>query len=135
MRRRRETTMEERFLRTGAVQPETDRREHPFLRMVVRGLLRLAVYLLVAISAVGGLGLLIGWWRDGDMTKNVSYTYYISGVAIIIWALVTGGRQTKWRGELGEDLGPGGGTVNEAALLVLVALVLLVCGAVVESQF
>jgi hypothetical protein len=135
MRRRRDATMEERFLRTGAVQPETDRRERPFPRMVVRGLVRLAVYLVVAISAAGGLGVLVAWWRGGDMTKTVSFTYYLSGVALLIWALATGGRQTQWRGEFGEDLGPGGATVNEAALQVFVALVLLVCGAVVEAQF
>src|SRR5688572_24844638 len=103
--------MEERFLRTGAVQPETGRPERPFLRMVVAGLLRLAVYLAIAIALVGGLGLLIGWWRGGDMTRTVSYTYYISGVAIIGWAMLTGGRRVHYRGELGEDLGPGGATI------------------------
>jgi hypothetical protein len=126
--------MEERFLRTGAVQPEAERRKHPFLRMIAAGLLRLAAYLAVAISLAGGLGLVIGWWRGGDMTKAVAYTYYISGVAIIVWALLTGGRRVRYVGELGEDLGPGDGTINESALLLVVAVVLLICGAVVESQ-
>ena len=136
MRRRRDAaTMEERFLRSGAVQPEAARREHPFLRMVAAGLLRLGAYLAIAAALAGGLGLLIGWWRGGDMTKAVAYTYYISGVAIIVWAMLSGGRRIQYRGELGEDLGPGGGTMNESALLLVVAVVLLACGAVVESQF
>jgi hypothetical protein len=135
MRRRREASMEERFLATGAVQPDADRREHSFGRMLAAGLVRLAVYLAAAIATTAGIGLLVGWWRGGDMTKNVAYAYYISGVAIIVWAMATGGRQVQWRGEYGEDLGPGGATINESALLLVVAVVLLVCGGVVEARF
>jgi hypothetical protein len=135
MRRRREATMEERFLASGSVQPDADRREHTFLRLLGAGLLRLAAYLAVAVAVAGGLGLLIGWLRGGDLAKSVSYTYYLSGVAVIIWAMATGGRQVQWRGEHGEDLGSGGGTINESALLLVVAVVLLVCGGVVEAQF
>jgi multisubunit Na+/H+ antiporter MnhB subunit len=135
LRRRREATMEERFLATGAVQPHADRREHTFARLVAAGLLRLAVYLVVALALAAGVGLLFGWWRGSDMATTVSYAYYISGVAIVIWALATGGRQVQWRGEYGEDLGPGGTTINASALLLVVAVVLLVAGAVVEARF
>lgn len=98
--------MEERFLRGGAVYAEPERHEHTLLRMVGKGLLRLAGLLSVAAAVTAGAG----------------------------FALVSGGRRVHYRGELGEDLGTGGGSIDEGMLLILAAFFLLGLGVLVESQ-
>ena len=127
--------MEERFLRTGAVQPARERRAHPFLRMVAKGLVRLALLLAAAAAITAALGLLIGWLRGDDLSKALAYAFYIGGILVFLLALFTGGRRVRHRGDLGEDLGEGGsGTINEGALMIFVAFFLLALGVLVESQ-
>jgi hypothetical protein len=134
LRRVPEATMEERFLGGGAVHPEAERREHTFLRMLGRGLLRLAGLLFAAAAITAGLGLLIGWLRGDDLWTAVAYAFYIGGIAVFGFALLSGGRRVHYRGDLGEDLGTGGGAINEGALMILVAFFLLGLGVLVESQ-
>lgn len=126
--------MQERFLAGGAIQPKADRREHAFLRMVGTGLLRLAGLLAAAAAITAGLGLLVGWLRGDDLWTALAYAFYIGGVAVFGFALVSGGRRVHYRGELGEDLGTGGGGINEGALMIVVAFFLLGLGVLVESQ-
>jgi Na+(H+)/acetate symporter ActP len=100
--------MEERFLGGAPIHAEPTRRERPFLRMVAMGLARLAGLVAVAAAIAAGAGLLIGWLRGDDLWTAVTYSLYIGGVILVGLALFGGGRQVQWRGELGEDLGPGG---------------------------
>jgi hypothetical protein len=134
VRRRREETMEERFIHGAPVQPEAERRERPFLRMVGLGLARLAGLIAAAAAITAGAGLLIGWLRGDDLWTAVTYAFYIGGVALVGFAMLTGGRQVQWRGELGEGLGPGGGTISQSAVIVFIGIVLLLLGVLVESQ-
>ena len=126
--------MEERFLAGAPIHAETTRRERPFLRMVGMGLARLVGLIAVAAAIAAGAGLLIGWLRGDDLWTAVTYALYIGGVILVGFALLGGGRQVQWRGEFGEDLGPGGGTISQSALMVFIGIVLLLLGVLVESQ-
>jgi hypothetical protein len=126
--------MEERFLSGAPVHPEAELRERPFLRMVALGLARLAGLVAVAAAIAAGFGLLIGWLRGDDLWTAVTYAFYVGGVMLVGFAMLSGGRQVQWRGELGEDLGPGGGTISQSALMVLVGIALLLLGVLVDSQ-
>jgi hypothetical protein len=126
--------MEERFLGGAPVHAEAKRREWPFLRMVGMGLARLVGLIAVAAAIAAGAGLLIRWLRGDDLWTAVTYALYIGGVILVGFALLGGGRQVQWRGELGEDLGPGGGTISQSALMVFIGIVLLLLGVLVESQ-
>jgi hypothetical protein len=127
--------MEDRFLGTGAVHPETEKRERPLLRIVAVGLARLVGLVAAAAAVAAGFGLVIGWLRGDDLWTAVTYAFYIGGVLLVAFAMLGGGRgEVQWRGELGEDLGPGGSTISQGVLMIFVGLVLLALGVLLESQ-
>ena len=126
--------MAERFLHGAPVQPEAERRERPFLRMVGLGLARLVGLIAAAAAIAAGIGLAIGWLRGDDLWTAVTYAFYLGGVILVAFAVLAGGREVHWRGELGEDLGPSGGTISQSALMVFIGIVLLLLGVLVESQ-
>jgi hypothetical protein len=126
--------MEERFLGGAPIHAKPTRPEHSFLRMVGLGFARLVGLIAVAAAIAAGAGLLIGRLRGDDLWTAATYGLYIGGVVLVGFALLGGGRQVQWRGEYGEDLGPGGGTISQSALMVLIGLVLLLLGVLVESQ-
>jgi hypothetical protein len=126
--------MEERFLHGAPVQPEAKRREWPFLRMVGLGLARLAGLIAAAAAIAAAVGLVVGWLRGDDLWTAVTYAFYIGGVVLVAFAALSGGREVQWRGELGEDLGRGGGTLNQSAVMIFVGLALIALGVLVESQ-
>ena len=125
--------MEDRFLGGAPIHADPARRERPFLRMIGMGLARLVGLIALAAAIAAGAGLLIGWLRGDDLWTAVTYAFYIGGVLLVGFAIL-GGRQVQWRGEYGEDLGPGGGTVSQGALMVFIGIVLLLLGVLVESQ-
>ena len=126
--------MEERFLHGAPVQPEAERRERPFLRMVGLGLARLVGLIAAAAAIAAAIGLAIGWLRGDDLWTAVTYAFYLGGVILVAFAVLGGGREVHWRDELGEDLGPGGGTISQSALMVFIGIALLLLGVLVESQ-
>ena len=126
--------MEERFLHGAPVQREAERRKRPFLRMVGLGLARLVGLIVAAAAIAAGIGLAIGWLRGDDLWTAVTYAFYLGGVILVAFAVLGGGREVNWRGELGEDLGPGGGTISQSALMVFIGIALLLLGVLVESQ-
>lgn len=94
----------------------------------------MAGLLSVAAAVTAGAGLLIGWLRGDDLWTAVACAFYVGGIAVFGFALVSGGRRVHYRGDLGEDLGTGGGSINEGMLLILAAFFLLGLGVLVESQ-
>ena len=125
MRRRRESSLEERFLRHGAVEPE--RRRAPgtdLVRFLLAGVLRFAVLVVVAGAVSLGLALLVGWQRGSDPAEAAAWGFYAGGIVLVGFALVSGGRSTHRRGEHGEDLGssPAAGPVYIAVGVALLAL-------------
>jgi hypothetical protein len=96
MPRRRDQTMQERFLRVaGGVHPPP-RKRIVFPRWIVAGLLRLLVWVLLASAASVGLALLIGHFRGTDPSRSVPLGLYLGGAALCILAAVgtAGGRST-----------------------------------------
>jgi hypothetical protein len=132
MRRRRETTMEERFLTTGAVQPEAERRERPFVAMIAKGLLRLASYLGVAAAITAAIGLFVGWTRGGDYAQSLVYAYYLGGVAILVFGLLGGGHQIR-DDEFIRDY-EDRGQLSRGALMLVIGFFLIAVGVLIESQ-
>jgi hypothetical protein len=112
--------MEERFLREGAIEPPAGRRRMPaFLRFLWAGLVRLVVYTAVATAIAGGLGVVWGLLRGSDdLLHSFVLGLWIGGAAMVTIAALTGGRDIRYRGDLGEDLGKGGGAEMGAILAV-----------------
>jgi hypothetical protein len=131
-RRRREPSLEERFLRTGAVEPERHRRGAvpSFVRLVVAGLARFAVMVAVAAAVAGGVGLLFGHLRGGDPERWLTLGLYLGGALLIVGALITGGRERRYVGDLGEDLGSSGAG---APAFVAVGVALICLGIAAET--
>ncbi len=119
--------MEERFLRSGAVEPRAERRRLPgFVRFVGAGLLRLFAWTTVAVAITGGAGLAWGALRDSDdLLRSFTLGLYVGGAAMVGLALLSGGRDIEYRGDLGEKLGPGGGGGVGAVALVGVLVILV----------
>jgi hypothetical protein len=124
-RRREEASMEERFLGTGAVEPHAERRRVPeFVRFIAAGILRLAVYTAIAAAIAGGGGLVWGALRGSDdLLHSFVVGLWVGGTAMVVVAALTGGREIQYRGDLGEDLGKGGGAGMVAILVVGIILI------------
>jgi hypothetical protein len=94
MRRRREQSMEQRFLRGGAVTPERARRSvSPTAAMIVRGLARFAAFVATAVAVSVGVALLIGWLTGSNLWRSALLGLYFGGAVLIIFPLLSwGGR-------------------------------------------
>ena len=76
--------MEDRFLHTGAVQPDKREREPRVPRhWLVAGLMRLAFILALAVGASVALGFLLGSWRGWGTTQSIATGLYLGGSALI----------------------------------------------------
>jgi hypothetical protein len=120
--------MEDRFLREGAIEPRAERRRVPgVIRVLAAGIRRLVIYTVIAGAIAGGLGLVWGLLRGSDdLLHSFVLGLWIGGAAMFAIAALTGGRDIQYRGELGEDLGKGGGP--EMAAILAVGLVLIGIG-------
>lgn len=120
--------MEDRFLREEAIEPRAERREVPgFIRFLAAGLRRLVVYTVIAGAITGGLGLVWGLIRGSDdLVHSFVLGLWLGGAAMVAIAALTGGRDIRYRGELGEDLGEGGGA--EMGSILAVGLILIGIG-------
>ena len=127
MRRRNRDSMEERFMRTGAVEPRAERREVPgVVRFLGAGLLRLFAYTAVAVALAGGAGVAWGLVSGSDdLVRSFTLGLYVGGAAMVALGLLSAGRPIEYRGEYGESLGPGGGSGTGAIVVVGVIVVLL----------
>jgi hypothetical protein len=125
MRRRDGASLEERFLGAGAVEPRADRRRVPgFVRLLAAGILRLVVYTAIAAAIAGVGGLVWGALRGSDdLLHSFVVGLWVGGAAMVGIAALTGGRDVQYRGELGEDLGKGGGAGMVAILVVGIILI------------
>lgn len=87
MRRRAdERSMEERFLRSGAVQPEDEpRRRHPRTEFLLTDLKRFAIFTVGAGALAAGLGLLAGWLTDGDLLRYTTLGLYAGGALLVLY--------------------------------------------------
>jgi hypothetical protein len=84
IRRKREETMQERFLAgIGAIHPET-RKRSGFPRWLAVGVLRLLLWVLVVSAICVGLGLLIGHFRGSDPSRSVPVSLYIGGATLML---------------------------------------------------
>lgn len=120
--------MEDRFLREGAIEPRPQRRRLPvFVGVIAAGLMRLATYTAIAAAIAGGLGVVWGLLRGSDdLLHSFVLGLWIGGAAMVTIAALTGGRDIQYRGELGEDLGKGGGA--EMGAILAVGLILIGIG-------
>ena len=120
--------MEDRFLREGAIEPRAERREVPgFIRLLAAGIRRLVTYTVIAGAITGGLGLVWGLIRGSDdLLHSFVLGLWLGGAAMFGIAALTGGRDIRYRGELGEDLGEGGG--SEMGAILAVGLILIGIG-------
>ena len=124
--------MEERFLRTGSVEPRAERRQVPRLaRFLGAGLLRLVVWTAIAAGIAGGGGLAYGLLSGADdLWRSFTLGLYFGGAAMVILGLLSAGRPIEYRGPLGESLGRGGGAGT--GVVVLVGVVIILLGTAVE---
>lgn len=119
--------MEDRFLREGAIEPRAERRQVPGFIRLAAGIRRLVIYTVIAGAITGGLGLVWGLLRGSDdLMHSFVLGLWIGGAAMFAIAALTGGRDIQYRGELGEDLGEGGGT--EMGAILAVGLILIGIG-------
>jgi hypothetical protein len=120
--------MEDRFLREGAIEPRAERREAPgFIRLLAAGIRRLVIYTVIAGAITGGLGLVWGLIRGSDdLLHSFVLGLWLGGAAMFGIAALTGGRDIRYVGELGEDLGEGGG--SEMGAILAVGLILIGIG-------
>jgi hypothetical protein len=119
--------MEERFLSEGAIEPRAERRRVPgagFIRFLAAGIGRLVAYTAIAGAIAGGVGLVWGLVKGSeDLLHSFVLGLWVGGAAMVAIAALTGGRDIKYRGELGEDLGTGGGAGMGAILVVGLILI------------
>ena len=120
--------MEDRFLREGAIERRAERREVPgFIRLLAAGIRRLVTYTVIAGAITGGLGLVWGLVRGSDdLLHSFVLGLWLGGAAMFGIAALTGGRDIRYVGELGEDLGEGGG--SEMGAILAVGLILIGIG-------
>jgi hypothetical protein len=124
-KRRGEQSMEDRFLREGAIEPRADRRKVPgFIRFLAAGIRRLVTYTVIAGAIAGGLGLAWGLIRGSDdLLHSFVLGLWLGGAAMFGIAVLTGGRDIRYVGDLGEDLGEGGGSEMSGILAVGMILI------------
>ena len=99
MRRHTERTMEERFLRTGAVEPAVRRGLPRFGGMVLTGLARFAGLVTVAAGISVGVALLIAWWRGSDLLRSATLGLYLGGALLIVVPLLGAGGRSYSSGD------------------------------------
>ena len=117
--------MEDRFLREGAIEARAERRKVPAsIRFLAAGIGRLVAYTVIAGAITGGIGLVWGLIRGSD---DLLYSFvlglWLGGAAMFAVGVLTGGRDTRYVGRLGEDLGEGGGSEMRAVLAVGLILI------------
>ncbi len=86
--------MAERFLRTGAVQPEQRRGVHPNVKMIAAGIARFAAIVALAAGLSVGISLLIGWQRGSDLWRAAALGLYLGGALLIAIPLLSAGGRT-----------------------------------------
>ena len=117
--------MEERFLREGAIEPRPEPRKVPgFIGFLAAGIRRLVTYTVIAGLITGGIGLVWGLLRGSDdLLHSFVLGLWLGGAAMFAVGVLTGGRETRYVGRLGEDLGEGGGSEMRVALVVGLILI------------
>jgi hypothetical protein len=91
------------------------------------GIRRLVIYTVIAGAITGGLGLVWGLIRGSDdLLHSFVLGLWLGGAAMFGIAALTGGRDIRYVGELGEDLGEGGG--SEMGAILAVGLILIGIG-------
>ena len=117
--------MEDRFLREGAIEPRAEPRKVPgFIRFLAAGIRRLVTYTVIAGVIAGGIGLVWGLLRGSDdLLHSFVLGLWLGGAAMFAVGVLTGGRDTRYVGRLGEDLGEGGGSEMRVALVVGLILI------------
>jgi hypothetical protein len=131
--RRRQQTMEERFLGGGPVHPEADRLERgPRTQMLLAGLRRFAIFTAAAAAAAAGLGVLAAYLRGGDLVRGASLGLYVGGALLVAFAAFTFSNQPRrWVDQYGHDLGAGGGGGDTGAFIAI-GLALIGIGLLLE---
>jgi hypothetical protein len=97
--RRSGQTMEERFLRTGAIEPPARRGLPRFARMLLAGLARFAALVTVAAGISVGAAVLIGWGRDSDLWRSATLGLYLGGALLIVVPLLGAGGRSYGSGD------------------------------------
>ena len=117
--------MEDRFLRDGPIEPRAERRKVPgFVRFLAAGIRRLVTYTVIAGAITGGIGLVWGLIRGSDdLLHSFVLGLWLGGAAMFGVGVLTGGRDIRYVGDLGEDLGEGGGSEMGAVLAVGLILI------------
>lgn len=134
MRRRRDESMEERFMRSGAVEPTPDRREvHPTASMLLAGIRRFLLLTAGVAAVAAGLGVLVGYLRGGDLGRYVTLALYVGGGILVAFGAFTFSSEPRqWVGEWGEDLGTGS-DAGEAGAFVAVGVALIGIGLALDT--
>ena len=86
--------MEERFLRTGAIEPARREREtslHPVVRMLLVGVARFAAFAAGAAAIAVGVALLIGTLVGAAHERSVPLGLYCGGALLVFSAALTSG--------------------------------------------
>lgn len=130
--------MEDRFLHTGAVQPDRREREARAPRhWLVAGLIRLGLILAIAVAASAALGLLLGSWRGWETTQALAMGLYIGGAAIAgVGVLSWGGTGYESGGYVVYENMSGGERMlhqNRMGAYVLIGLVVIGLGVLAEA--
>jgi hypothetical protein len=83
--------MEERFLRTGAIEPQSRRSVSPAAAALAAGVARFVALVVTAAVLSIGIALLIAWWRGSDARSAAILGLYGGGVLLIAVPLLSGG--------------------------------------------
>ena len=121
--------MEERFLHEGAIEPRPEQRwqVRGFVRFLAAGIKRLVIYTVIAGAIAGGLGVVWGLVRShDDLLHSFVLGLWIGGAAMFAIAAPTAGGGFHHVGDLGKDLGEGGGV--EMGTILAVGLILIGIG-------
>ena len=127
--------MEERFLGTGAVQPDAEHREPPeLLTRIAKGLVRFTAFALAAAAIAGGAGALWAALSGNDVARGISVGLYVGGALLVLLAVFSfSNAPRQWSDQYGSNLGATGGGDLGAYLSIGLALILL--GLAVDSVF
>ena len=94
MRRRRESSMEERFLGRGGVEPERSGL-NPTVRMLLVGIARFIAYVAVAAAVSVGIAVALAALRGGDLWRAATLGLYVGGALLVVLPLFS------WSGRTG----------------------------------